>query len=138
MSKTKKDIKLFNKWSFSDIHISDKTLENYINSTYEGFLIFNGKTPMYEFFLKFDPTEAYVKVKCPVLLVFGESDLMHPPDLHKEKIESALKKGKNKDCTSITFPKSNHDFLTEETIKKNEFIPGFLENIISWLEEKIT
>ena len=112
------------------------SLEKYINSTYEGFLIFQGKTPMYEFFLKFDPTEAYEKVMCPVLLIFAESDLFHPPDLHKEKIESALKKGKNKDCTSIMFPKANHDFLTEETIKKGNFIPRFLENIIDWLEEK--
>ena len=31
MSKTKKDIKLFNKWSFEDLNIKDRTLENYIN-----------------------------------------------------------------------------------------------------------
>ena len=31
MSKTKKDIKLFNKWSFENIIIKDRTLENYIN-----------------------------------------------------------------------------------------------------------
>ncbi|MFW9900994.1 MAG: 30S ribosomal protein S7 [Candidatus Thorarchaeota archaeon] len=31
MSKTNKEVKLFNRWSFSDITISDMTLENYIN-----------------------------------------------------------------------------------------------------------
>ena len=31
MSKTKKDIKLFNKWSFNNIEIKDWTLEHYIN-----------------------------------------------------------------------------------------------------------
>ncbi|MEE9377041.1 MAG: 30S ribosomal protein S7 [Candidatus Lokiarchaeia archaeon] len=31
MSKTKKDIKLFNKWPFTNIEIMDRTLENYIN-----------------------------------------------------------------------------------------------------------
>jgi len=31
MSKTKKEIKLFNKWSFEDIKINDRTLEDYIN-----------------------------------------------------------------------------------------------------------
>ncbi|MCK4779970.1 MAG: 30S ribosomal protein S7 [Candidatus Lokiarchaeota archaeon] len=31
MSKTKKEIKLFNKWAFEDIKIKDRTLENYIN-----------------------------------------------------------------------------------------------------------
>ena len=31
MSKTKKDIKLFNKWSFENIEIKDWTLESYIN-----------------------------------------------------------------------------------------------------------
>jgi len=31
MSKTKKEIKLFNTWSFADIKIMDRTLENYIN-----------------------------------------------------------------------------------------------------------
>ncbi|MHA2280851.1 MAG: 30S ribosomal protein S7 [Promethearchaeota archaeon] len=31
MSKTKKEIKLFNKWSFENIEIGDPTLDNYIN-----------------------------------------------------------------------------------------------------------
>lgn len=31
MSKTKKEIKLFNKWTFENIEIADRTLENYIN-----------------------------------------------------------------------------------------------------------
>jgi small subunit ribosomal protein S7 len=31
MSKTKKEIKLFNKWAFKDINVNDITLENYIN-----------------------------------------------------------------------------------------------------------
>ncbi len=31
MSKVKKDIKLFNKWSFENIEVKDWTLENYIN-----------------------------------------------------------------------------------------------------------
>ena len=31
MSKTKKEIKLFNKWAFENIKIKDRTLENYIN-----------------------------------------------------------------------------------------------------------
>jgi len=31
MSKTKEEIKLFNRWSFDNIEITDRTLENYIN-----------------------------------------------------------------------------------------------------------
>ncbi len=31
MSKVKREVKLFNNWSYSDIHIGDRTLENYIN-----------------------------------------------------------------------------------------------------------
>jgi len=31
MSKVKKDVKLFNEWSFKDVEIKDWTLENYIN-----------------------------------------------------------------------------------------------------------
>ncbi len=31
MSKTKKEIKLFNKWPFKDLKVRDRTLENYIN-----------------------------------------------------------------------------------------------------------
>ncbi|MHA2010452.1 MAG: 30S ribosomal protein S7 [Promethearchaeota archaeon] len=31
MSKTKKDVKLFNRWSFENIEVNDPTLQNYIN-----------------------------------------------------------------------------------------------------------
>ena len=31
MSKTKKEIKLFNRWSFDNVKVRDRTLENYIN-----------------------------------------------------------------------------------------------------------
>ncbi|PWI46523.1 hypothetical protein CEE45_16360 [Candidatus Heimdallarchaeota archaeon B3_Heim] len=111
-----------------------KTLDNYLNSTYEGFLITDGNTPMYRSFLKYDPSISLSKTTCPSLLLFGELDIIHPPDQHMDVMLKALKHGDNNDVTVKVFPQTNHEFTTSNSLKRKEFTPNFLQVIINWIQ----
>ncbi|MFX0185960.1 MAG: hypothetical protein ACFE95_22980 [Candidatus Hodarchaeota archaeon] len=55
-----------------------QTADNYLKSTYEGFLLSEGNTPMYRSFLQYYPSSSLLKTSCPALLLFGELDVIHP------------------------------------------------------------
>ncbi|MFX0063909.1 MAG: hypothetical protein ACFFC7_17200 [Candidatus Hermodarchaeota archaeon] len=114
-----------------------QTVEDYLNSTYEGFVLVQGLTPMYKFFLNYEPFLTFKEVSCPVLLLFGELDIIHPPDHHKEVILNALKEGGNKSISAKVFPQTDHDFTTEDSIKKKDFAPEFLDTITSWILNQV-
>jgi len=62
--------------------------------------------------VNYDPAPVLEKVKVPVLILFGASDQLVPPDTIPAiaaRIQSALKKGGNKDVTTKIFPNANHD-----------------------------
>ena len=102
-------------------------------------------SPWIKFFLTYDPAPALEKVKCPVLMLFGELDLQVPPAQNKAPMEKALQEGGNKDYMSVVFPKANHLFLSANTGSPNEyaklpkeFIPDFLETIKDWITKRVT
>ncbi|HWQ81005.1 MAG TPA: alpha/beta fold hydrolase [Ignavibacteria bacterium] len=93
-----------------------------------------------KFFITYDPAPALEKVKCPVLLLFGETDLQVPPAQSEKPMLDALKKGGNKDFESKIFIKANHLFQESDTGNPNdypklkkEFVNGFLDYISNWL-----
>jgi pimeloyl-ACP methyl ester carboxylesterase len=111
-----------------------KTVENYLNSSYEGFLFAYGNSPMFRSFLQYDPRSSLSKTSCPVLLLFGEIDVLHPPDHHKDAMLNALKTGGNNDITVEVFSQTDHEFTTVDSRKKKEFIPTLLPIILDWIE----
>jgi pimeloyl-ACP methyl ester carboxylesterase len=99
----------------------------------------------FKFFLAYDPAPALEKVKCPVLMLFGELDLQVPPSQNREPMENALIKGGNKDYKVVVFPKANHMFITANTGSPSEynslpkeFVPGFLDTVKDWITERVT
>ncbi len=103
------------------------------------------QSPWFKFFLTYDPSIALKKVKCPLLALFGGLDLQVLAELNKNAMESALKKGGNKDYTFRVFPKANHLFLnaitgspSEYSRLKKEFVPGFLETMSDWIVKRVT
>jgi pimeloyl-ACP methyl ester carboxylesterase len=61
---------------------------------------------------KYDPQEALSKIKCPVLSIFGEKDVLVPPAENKNKMESYLTKaGVNHQI--ITIKDCGHDMITK-------------------------
>ncbi len=100
--------------------------------------------PWFQFFLKLDPAPILEKVKCPVLLTFGELDLQVPAEWSKEAMVKALERGGNKDFKARIFPKANHLYQaaktgspSEYTALPKEFVPGFLEFMSGWILERV-
>ncbi|HZF66182.1 MAG TPA: prolyl oligopeptidase family serine peptidase, partial [Chitinophagaceae bacterium] len=100
-------------------------------------------TPWMQYFLKYDPAATLEKVKCPVLAVNGEKDLQVPPKENLNAIKMALKKGGNKNVTTIEFPNLNHLFQEAKTGSPTEYAtieqtisPVVLAKITKWVKEQ--
>lgn len=61
---------------------------------------------------KYDPKEALSTIKCPVLSVFGEKDVLVPPAENKNKMETYLTKAGVKHKI-ITIKDCGHDMITQ-------------------------
>jgi hypothetical protein len=101
-------------------------------------------SPWFKYFLRFDPVPVLEKVKCPVLAINGEKDLQVPPKENLSAIESALKKGGNKNFEVKMLPGLNHLFQTSATGKISEYgkieetiSPIALQTMLDWIK-KIT
>jgi dienelactone hydrolase len=118
--------------------------EKFLKSTKEG-LMKQFSSKWFQYFLKYDPAPTLKKVKCPVLLLYGELDLQVPAEMSKKAMVAALEEGGNTDFKAKIFPKANHLFQeattgspTEYTKLPKKFVPGFLELMTSWILEHVT
>ncbi len=101
-------------------------------------------SPWGRFFLDYNPQAALEKIKCPVLLIFGEMDMQVLLEENKGAMVSALMKSRNSDFTVKTFPKANHLFQmaksghpSEYTELPKKFVPGFLEFMSDWILQHV-
>ena len=122
--------------------ITDK--EEYAQQRAEG-TIAMFSSPWMKFFLDYDPYPALLKVKCPVLALFGELDLQVLPSQNEPPVKEALTKSGNPDFTVKIFPKANHLFQTatngspkEYGTLKKEFVEGYLEYVTDWIIKRVT
>lgn len=114
-------------------------VDAYLNGVVEGELK-GAQTPWFKYFLDFDPAPTLEKVKCPVLMLFGELDLQVPPAVNRAPMEAALRKGGNPDVAVEVLPHANHLYQSALTGGPNEypslkraFVPGFLDLITAWI-----
>lgn len=101
--------------------------------------------PMYvsswfRYFIAFDPQTVLKKVKVPVLAINGENDLQVASKENLDLITAGLKSARNKDVTTLAFPKLNHLFQTSETGSPAEYgrieetiAPKVMETIADWI-----
>ena len=93
----------------------------------------------YRTLMDFDPVPSWKRVRCPVLLFFGELDANVPPDESWPPIERALREGGNRKVTQLVLPKANHLFLEARTGSRDEypglsrFVPGYFDRMAQWL-----
>lgn len=93
------------------------------------------------FFMKYDPAEAWAKVKCPVLALNGEKDLQVDATINLNAIDSVLKSNGNNSVITKTYPELNHLFqhcttgAPDEYAKIDETIsPEVLEDITGFIK----
>ena len=100
--------------------------------------------PWMQFFIKYNPSPALEKVKCPVLAINGAKDLQVPAKENLEAIKKALLKGGNNKVTLKELPNLNHLFQECKTGSPSEyatieqtFSPVALTEILKWLKRVI-
>lgn len=93
-----------------------------------------------QYFIKYNPTTALVKVKCPVLAMNGSKDLQVPPVENITAIQNALTKSGNKKVTTQIIPNLNHLFQECTTGLPSEyaeiqqtFSPIAMKTIVDWI-----
>jgi uncharacterized protein len=93
----------------------------------------------YRRILDYSPVPSLQKLKCPVLVLYGELDRGVPVKENKSIIEHALQKAGNHNYTIRILPKGNHALMLSETGSMREFpylhqfVPGLFETMVQWI-----
>ena len=97
--------------------------------------------PWFRFYLTYDPAKTFEKVKCPLLILYGEKDLQIEPEKNNAAIEKALQKGGNQSFKSMILPDLNHLFQECKTGSPSEypeikqtFSPKAMQIIADWIK----
>jgi uncharacterized protein len=83
----------------------------------------------------YDPAVTFRRVRCPVLIIFGEKD---NPAQSITRIEQALREAGNRDYTVRVFPGADHDLeVGQPGDGKIVWAEGFLELLTSWTLQRV-
>jgi len=102
-----------------------------------------GVDQFFEYNCYYDPLPALEKVKCPVLLVYGEKDNFTDSKLNYSLMLEQFKKNGNTKVTAKIFPNTNHAmlytsrgwFFNREMPALQKFADGYLVLLVNWLKE---
>jgi pimeloyl-ACP methyl ester carboxylesterase len=86
----------------------------------------------------FDPAPVLRKVRCPALLIFGERDASQPVQKGVERVEQALKEGKNPDYLIKVIPNANHALQVLDGGARLAPAPGVDTLITDWILKRAT
>jgi pimeloyl-ACP methyl ester carboxylesterase len=102
-----------------------------------------GSSAWLRYFVNHDPRPTLAKVRCPVLALYGEKDLIVCSKDSAPAIEEALKTGGNKDHTVAQLPGLNHFFQTckigapfEYVLLEETIAPAALELVGDWMAKR--
>ncbi len=100
-------------------------------------------SPWFRFALAYDPGATLSKVRCPVLALYGGKDIQVPAEGNADAVETALRRGGNRDYRVETVPGLNHIFQTARTGLPDEygkidetFSPVALDIITEWILDR--
>jgi len=89
-----------------------------------------------------DPLATITKVKCPVLILQGEKDVLVPP-YHAKALDKALADAGNRDHRVVVFPNLTHLFTQYpyhnpdyKPEKANELSPAMLDTLRAWMVQR--
>jgi uncharacterized protein len=82
----------------------------------------------------YDPALTFRRVKCPVLIIYGERD---SPSEGIARIEQALREAGNRNYTIRVFAKADHSLEVREEHGKMVWAEGFLELLTNWTLQRV-
>jgi len=102
-----------------------------------------GVDQFFEYNCYYDPLPALEKVKCPVLLIYGEKDNFTDSKLNYTLMLEEFQKNGNSKVTAKIFPDANHAmlftsrgwFFNREMPALKKFADGYLDLLVSWVKE---
>ena len=104
----------------------------------------NIASPWFRHFLKVNPSDYLQKLSIPVLVINGEKDIQVEYKSNLAAIETALKKGNNKQYKIKSYHNLNHLFQESTTGDIDEYAkieqtisPKVLSDITNWIETQI-
>jgi len=92
--------------------------------------------PNWSWVATYDPANDIARLKCPVLIMFGDQDKEAPPELSLKKWREGLAKAVNQDTTIMVFPGAGHGIrMGHHTMsgKRPPFADGYREAMLGWL-----
>ena len=100
-------------------------------------------SPWFRYYLTYNPENTFSKVKCPVLILFGQKDVQVAPEENLKAIEAALKIGGNNNVKGEILPELNHLFqkcktgMPQEYAEiKQTFSPKAMQIILDWIQKQ--
>jgi pimeloyl-ACP methyl ester carboxylesterase len=102
-----------------------------------------GSTSWLHYFLTVDPRPTLAKLRCPVLALNGDKDVIVSSKDNLPAIETALKAGGNRDITVAELPGLNHLFQTckvgapaEYFLIEETIAPAVLQQVGDWIARR--
>ena len=83
----------------------------------------------------YDPALTFRRVRCPVLIIYGERD---NPSPGIARIEQALREAGNRDYTVRVFPRADHSLEVRQESGRTAWAEGFLELLTNWTLQRVT
>lgn len=83
-----------------------------------------------------DPAPSIARIKCPVLLMFGDRDTDHPTTVAVQKWREGLQKAGNDQVTIMVFPGAGHGIRMREGYTgtgRPPFADGYADVMLGWL-----
>ena len=103
-----------------------------------------GGSPWLHFFLDYDPLPTARRVRCPVLVMQGQTDHQVDP-AQAPQLAGAIRAGGNRDVTLKLLADTNHLFLPDANgdpsgyaaLKEAEIPPAIVTAIVDWLRARL-
>jgi pimeloyl-ACP methyl ester carboxylesterase len=85
----------------------------------------------------FDPLPILARVHCPVLLIFGELDPNYPARTSAVLMERALRRGGNRDVTTVIIPGADHSLRVRNAAGQSVSTPLVQQVQHRWVLDRI-
>lgn len=90
-------------------------------------------SPHQKSFAVYDPITDFKKIKCPILILFGEKDKHVVVQSNLPEVAQAIPEAAVTDLTIRIIPLADHGYSTSELMKNGQMVPGVVEYIANWV-----